>query len=275
MKNKSKMIDYTKIARAMNFYEEQKFLPLETPWLASLEATQATCPVGKRDFNTFAGSLVASGEQSFIELQLQKQIKPGKYVTCTPCFRDDIFDTYHHVWFLKVELIKILKTSKEYNKTEKEKEISAMVKYANEFFQQYTKTTLEKKENLQIDIIDASTGIELGSYGYRYYKNNNWIYGTGLAEPRLSQVLHTQEKSYHQKDIPKAKFGTMQKIEEEFLELYDAHYQKNKILELVELADLYGAIKGYVNKNYKNISFKQIINFAKLTEKAFTSGKRS
>jgi hypothetical protein len=31
-------------------------------------------------------------------------------------------------------------------------------------------------------------GIELGSYGIRKYNNHKWIYATGVAEPRLSQV---------------------------------------------------------------------------------------
>lgn len=33
------------------------------------------------------------------------------------------------------------------------------------------------------------SGIEVGSYGFREYKNNKWIYGTGLAEPRFSQAF--------------------------------------------------------------------------------------
>ncbi len=35
-------------------------------------------------------------------------------------------------------------------------------------------------------------GIELGSYGTRKYKDINWVFGTGLAEPRLSKVLKIQ-----------------------------------------------------------------------------------
>lgn len=29
-------------------------------------------------------------------------------------------------------------------------------------------------------------GIEIGSYGYRSYRELHWIYGTGLAEPRFT-----------------------------------------------------------------------------------------
>lgn len=42
---------------------------------------------------------------------------------------------------------------------------------------------------IQKDIVFR--GIELGSYGIREHKYLKWVYGTGLAEPRFSNVLQT------------------------------------------------------------------------------------
>jgi len=39
-----------------------------------------------------------------------------------------------------------------------------------------------------IDIVTVNSNIELGSYGIGSYENYKWVYGTGLAEPRLSQA---------------------------------------------------------------------------------------
>ena len=41
---------------------------------------------------------------------------------------------------------------------------------------------VKTEEGLDIEL----NGIEIGSYGYRSYKDFHWIYGTALAEPRFS-----------------------------------------------------------------------------------------
>ena len=52
---------------------------------------------------------------------------------------------------------------------------------------------------------------------------------------------------YHFTTIPKGKLGELSKIQEEYLELIDAHGQNNKVLEICELCDLLGAIEAYAN----------------------------
>jgi hypothetical protein len=37
-------------------------------------------------------------------------------------------------------------------------------------------------------------GIEIGSYGHRTCLFCNWIYGTGLAEPRFSRINRNMRK---------------------------------------------------------------------------------
>jgi hypothetical protein len=78
---------------------------------------------------------------------------------------------------------------------------------------------------------------------------------------------------YHTTKIPKGKLGEFSKIQEEFLELLDGYNQKNKILEICELADLIGSIKYYI-KRY-NLDLTDLIKMSEATESAFQSGERS
>lgn len=79
---------------------------------------------------------------------------------------------------------------------------------------------------------------------------------------------------YHLKEIPKGIFGDSSKIYEEVLELIDSEEQKSKIMALNELSDLIGAIKGYLDKNFKDISLDDLIIMSKITEKVFKDGTR-
>ena len=78
---------------------------------------------------------------------------------------------------------------------------------------------------------------------------------------------------YHRKLITKGVFGEFSKIEEEFAELQDAREQGVKIMELVELADLLGAIEGYLQQKY-HLSLSDLEQMKDLTKKAFQDGTR-
>lgn len=77
---------------------------------------------------------------------------------------------------------------------------------------------------------------------------------------------------YHTQDFPKGDIGEFSKIEEEFLELIDAHKQNDTILVLCELSDLYGAIEEYLKR--WNMSMDALKDFSDKTKKAFKEGKR-
>jgi len=78
---------------------------------------------------------------------------------------------------------------------------------------------------------------------------------------------------YHKREIPKGELGEFSKITEEYTELLDANEQSNPILELVELADLVGAIEAYTRKQY-NIALEDIFKMTLATESAFKDGSR-
>lgn len=77
---------------------------------------------------------------------------------------------------------------------------------------------------------------------------------------------------YHLQEIPKGVLGEISKIEEELLELKDAEQQGSKIMIMVELSDLYGAIEEYCKKY--NINIDDLKTFSNITKRAFKNGKR-
>jgi hypothetical protein len=78
---------------------------------------------------------------------------------------------------------------------------------------------------------------------------------------------------YHKTEIAKGTIGAFSKIQEEFAELQDSIDQKIKILELVELSDLYGAIECYLESNH-NMTMNDLKEMSDLTKQAFKDGTR-
>jgi hypothetical protein len=79
--------------------------------------------------------------------------------------------------------------------------------------------------------------------------------------------------AYHLKKIKKGKIGELSKIQEELDELKDAESQKCKILAMVELSDMYGAMELYA-KNKFDLSMEDIKKMSDITQRAFKSGVR-
>lgn len=78
---------------------------------------------------------------------------------------------------------------------------------------------------------------------------------------------------YHiNKDINKGVYGKTSKIREELEELEDAEVQQNKILALVEMSDLYGALEAVVTEyGYTMLDLKKMSD---ATKSAFIDGER-
>lgn len=189
------MIDYQKIADAIKYYEKLGYKYIDVPWFVSLDNFLITRPQGARIFETFAGTLIASGEQSFLEIRTQ--LKPGKYQCVTPCFRDEkIKDDLHLQYFIKNELIIIPENT--WNR-HLEKDLEKMVNDAKDFFVKYSPNNLtfhfmcdKQYTDICIPIDLLINNIEVGSYGCRVWDGFCWIYGTGCAEPRLTQAIESK-----------------------------------------------------------------------------------
>lgn len=78
---------------------------------------------------------------------------------------------------------------------------------------------------------------------------------------------------YHLREIRKGILGEFSKIKEEFDELTDAHEQDNKVLELCEFADLFGAIEAYTTNKY-HLTIREILKMTDATNHAFQDGTR-
>lgn len=79
---------------------------------------------------------------------------------------------------------------------------------------------------------------------------------------------------YHLTEIPKGEIGEISKILEETLEIVDASKQNCKIMVLVELSDLVGAIELYLERHHPNITIHDLQSMSKITQRAFKAGER-
>jgi len=183
------MIDYLKIANAIEFYRHNGYTLLDVPWTVPKGVMAVTTPdrVNLDNCRYLDKYLIGSAEQSFIEMIENNQLPFDKCCAITPCFRDDEEDKYHQKYFMKLELIHY---QHPVNRSDERMEVNLymMICDASQFFGSYLPVVVKKTDDpnsvISYDIEHA--GIELGSYGIREHEGNSWIYGTGLAEPRLS-----------------------------------------------------------------------------------------
>lgn len=81
--------------------------------------------------------------------------------------------------------------------------------------------------------------------------------------------------SYHINEIPRGEYGEVSKIVEEVLELQDAEEQGAKLMAINELADIIGAVEGYLIKHHPSFKLEDLLIMKDLTAKAFKSGHRT
>ena len=197
------MINYANLLQAMEMYRQYGYRYIEVPWTVPNAIALRTAPDWVIDplIKLENGkSLIASGEQGFLQLLSEGSLPIGDYQTITPCFRDDIIDDMHCKQFMKLELISVVNL--EINDESVNAAILRIVNNAKQVFNkigikhemQTTSIISSDIEDYQIDIEavlnNGKETIELGSYGVRETAYAKWIYGTGLAEPRFTRVLN-------------------------------------------------------------------------------------
>lgn len=175
------MIDYKIISESIEFYKDKGYVQIEVPWTVSEAIDDLTKPEDRihMQLKHNGKCLVASGEQGFLYLYCKDYLPLGRYQTVTPCFRYEAYDGMHMKNFIKNELIITDKVDEE--------NLDKIIKDAKEFFDKFVGCKIEKT-NIGYDIV-SDNGYELGSYGIRQCSYLKWIYGTGVAEPRLSRVI--------------------------------------------------------------------------------------
>jgi hypothetical protein len=177
------IINYRRFIEALDHYENLGYTYTDVDWTVYPDISVHTKPEHHKDFFVEDKVLVASGEQSFLQKIEDEDLPKGRYCAITPCFRDDIEDSLHGKYFMKLELIE----TKDVNGVI----LHSMVTDAFNFFKNYINCKIVKNYDGSIDIVGMvkDKECELGSYGIRTFKDNAYIYGTGLAEPRLGKLI--------------------------------------------------------------------------------------
>jgi hypothetical protein len=193
---------YRRLADAADFYKLHGFRYTDAPWLTQQKVNHVTKPRWARPIHHHVSALnhtfhlVASGEQSFLQMQYEELRQggriTGRWQTITPCYRDERqINELHRIGFMKLELIDWDNPTIE--------NLNEIVRCAYDYFLEEIDCRLLPNDLTHengIDIVSECKGIELGSYGIR--KGNcggfdlQWIYGTGLAEPRLTSAIEIE-----------------------------------------------------------------------------------
>lgn len=176
------MIDYRLISDSIDYYENNGFNRIESPWTVSEYVDRITKPKEMISFQLKHNNkcLVASGEQSFLYLYLKDFLPKGQFQTTTPCFRFESFDYSHTKYFIKNELIKTDLVNVN--------ELDKITNICFNFFKKHIPNIEIIKTDIGYDI--EYNGNELGSYGIRENEYLKWIYATGCAEPRFSKIIN-------------------------------------------------------------------------------------
>jgi len=186
------VIDYLLIADAVEYYQDNGYKLIDVPWTVPEDVIRITARqnINLENSKYLDKHLVGSAEQSFLHLMKTGKLTAGKYCAITPCFRDDDEDDTHQKYFMKLELIHVTSEWWKWSNS-----LETMIYDANNFFSLHVPTAVIKTNDARSDesYDIKSNNIELGSYGIRHHENTHWVYGTGLAEPRLSIVIDKNE----------------------------------------------------------------------------------
>jgi hypothetical protein len=178
---------WERLARAQKYYESFGFRYVDVPWAITEEVADITTPAECSYVYYNDAVMVGSAEQSFLQIWTALD-SASMYYAITPCFRDEEELTkITRPYFMKLELFS------------KNIHLLPFIRAAAmAFFQNECGYT--NKKNVNTVLLDITPeghetrdinykNIELGSYGYRKHEDMEWVYGTGLAEPRFSVAL--------------------------------------------------------------------------------------
>jgi hypothetical protein len=93
--------------------------------------------------------------------------------------------------------------------------------------------------------------------------------------PAVVPVAPAPTPGYHLATIAKGELGELSKIAEELAEAQDAEAQGVKLMVLVELSDLVGAVEHYLDKHAPGTTLDDLVKMKDVTRRAFSSGRRT
>ena len=152
-------ISWHLLSEGINYYQKQDFEYKEVPWKVP----------------------EASIDTSLLYLDSNGELPLGKYMTVYPFFSMDNDNEFNKHQFMKLDL--------HITNDVTSNNLKNVIRTCQEFFKKFIwKWPIEKAKQDETTFKLVSHGIELGSYGLIERDNLKWIYATGMAEPRLSQV---------------------------------------------------------------------------------------
>lgn len=69
---------------------------------------------------------------------------------------------------------------------------------------------------------------------------------------------------FHERAIPKGKYGELSKVVEEIEEALDSEERGHRVMLLLELADIIGAIDGMLLKQFPEFTTEDLLKFVRL-----------
>lgn len=178
---------WRRIASALDFYARNGYEFVSVPWHVPQSVAAVTCGTEERMFHLREyGVLVGSAEQSFIGSQIDGNLRRGRFVGVSPCFRNEGADrdSLHDLYFMKVELYSTLE-----GRRDEDRELAEVARA-------FLLSQIPDGRPVDIDLVTTTEGfdleiggIEVGSYSCRAHGKTSWTCGTGLAEPRFSMAV--------------------------------------------------------------------------------------
>ena len=192
-KTNPELINYDILHKAIKYFGKHGFQQIEVPWRVSKEAIEGTFN-SDNSFTTEDKFLIGSAEQGFLELKLKNKLHHNQLMSVSPCFRNETEDYFHQQEFLKLELIYF----SNHPINQEDIQYIAFRRFVINFIIKKLKIkygeivimqTKDKSSIWSEDIL--INGIEYGSYGIRKFQDSYYVYGTGVALPRVSKIIES------------------------------------------------------------------------------------
>lgn len=124
---------------------------------------------------------------------------------------------------------------------------------------------------------DEFTSIFVSGYNRedKFTADNLWhVIKSLLEEEEHEKSIRLPKPGYHTREIAKGVLGEPSKIMEELAEFEDAVDQGVALMALIELSDVQGAIRAYLEKHHPTITMGDLEKMNEVTRRAFQNGRR-
>lgn len=117
------------------------------------------------------------------------------------------------------------------------------------------------------DVIRGTGADHVCPFGVQMSEDDCWA----LIAEMIGEVMNP---GYHVRSIPKGVLGEPSKILEEADEFRDALEQGVKLMGLIELSDMVGAIQAFLAAKHPGLSLNDLVRMNDVTRRAFENGHR-